>query len=356
MQKRQHMKKPIKLFKISILSTLFLFLTAGLLANEEPGLEKKKTISKSYPVSSADKISIDNEFGEVKIITWNKAEVQADITMIGKGSTNERAQAMLDLISVEEGKNSEGVFFKTHMKSHKSNNEHDGDKNGFEINYEIHMPAANPLKLKNSFGHTIVPDISGPSEITSKFGELETGNLSNSKKLEIEFGSATIAAVNNADISIKFSRAAINKMSGAIKVFVSYGGAKLLLDNSVTSLTVKDEFSELLLDVSKEISASYDVYTNFAELENETEFKIKEQDEDHNGVKFDHQYNGTSGEGKMPIKVKSNFGGVTIGHHLAFDVNDDKDDEKSEKRQPRERREKKEKKEKKEKTEEGEEI
>jgi hypothetical protein len=341
------MKKPLRLYNYGIITSLLLMAASTLFAKGEPDMEKRKTYSKSYPVSSTDKISINNQFGEVKIVTWDKQEAQADITIIGKATTNEKAQEIIDNISIEDGKTANGVFFKTNIKDHKSNNNHHGENSGMEINYELHIPAANPLELKNSFGKTFVPDISGPSEISSKFGELQAGNLSNSKKLDVEFGEASIQSANNADISVKFSRAVINKVSGSIKVLVSYGGLKIGIDNSVSSLTVKDEFSELLLDVSKDLSASYDVYANFAELNNETDFKIKEQEEDHNGVKFDHQYNGKSGEGKIPIKVKSNFGGVTLGHNLAFDVNEDKEDaDKPEKREKKERKERKERKEK----------
>jgi hypothetical protein len=361
------MKKLTNPYKF--LSTALLLLTATwTFASGDPDVEKKKTYSKTYSLSSNDKVSISNQFGETKILTWSKSEVQVDVTIIGKANSDERAQEIVDRISIEDGKNASGVFFKTKMKNQNQSwekNDKKGSHNeGMEINYEVHMPASNPLALENQFGKAFVPDMTGAVEISSKFGELTAGKLSNVKKLEIEFGTGTVESVTNGDISIKFSKAQINKMSGAIKTYQSYSGVKLMIDNSVTSLTVKNEFTELMLDVSADLSASYDVYTNFSELRNKTDFKIKEEDEDHHGPKFDHQYSGKSGSATLAIKVKSNFGDVIIGHNLAFDVNDDKEEkkerkerkekvemkEKAEKAEAKEKKEKIEKKEKQEKT------
>jgi hypothetical protein len=326
---------------------LLLAFAGVLFANDEPGIEKRKSYSKSYPVSSTEKISINNQFGEVKILTWDKAEVQVNVEIMVKASTEEKAQTILDHIKIEDGKNSNGVFFTTQMnnQNQKNNKGHGNDSQSMEINYEVHMPGGSPLDLINQFGKTNVPDLSGPVEITQKFGDLVAGHLSNVKKLDVEFGTAMVESVSNADVSIKFSQAQINNMIGAIKTFQSYSGVKLKFDNAVTSLTIKNEFTDLKLDVNTDLSANFDIYTNFSELENKTSFKINEEEEK-GGVKFDHQYNGKSGDAKLNIKVKSNFGDVTLGHNLAFNINDDKDDndEKPEKREKKERKERKEKK------------
>ena len=346
------MNKHIKLPKYIVAAGLLLLGATSLLAANDPEAEKKKVYSKSYALDGNDKVSINNQFGEVKITTWGKSEVKVDITIIGKGSTEEKAQEVLDLISIEDSKSGGVVSFKTNLKNQHQNWNNDGKKgknSGMEINYEVQMPASTALDLKNSFGKTWVPDMSGPVEISSKFGELSAGRLGNVKKLEVEFGEATVASVNNGDVSVKFSQAQINNMTGTIKTSQSYSGVKFVIDNTISSLTIKNEFTDLLLDVNTTFSANFDIYTNFSELKNKTDFKIKEDDEDHSGLKFDHQYSGKSGTGDINVKVKSNFGDVTVGHNLPFDVNDDK--EKAERPERPERPEKREKREKKEKTE-----
>jgi hypothetical protein len=292
-------------------------------------------------VNSADRVKFDNRFGELKISTWDKNEVKVDITMTGKANTDEIAQEVLDRIKIEDGKNSSGVYFKTIIgdgkdwpKGNRYNN------TGFTINYVVFMPANNPLTVENEFGKTYVPDYNGEINISQKFGQLTAGKLANVKKVNIEFsGGSTIASVNGGQLNISFSRAEVSRLEGTIKAnFQHNGGVKLGIDNSLKQLTVKNEFNELYIDASKNLSATFTIHTNFAELDNNTSFTIKEQgddDDDRHGPKFDRDYSGKSGTGTIPIKINSEFGEVTIGHDIKFDVTEKDEKKNKEKKKTR---------------------
>ena len=162
-------------------------------------LKRKRITPNLIAVSSSDKISFDNRFGELKITTWDKNEVKVDVTMTGKANSDERAQEILKTIRIEDGKNGSGVFFKTHIEN--QNNRHSKEEKekyrneGFSIDYVVYMPSKNPLSAKNEFGKTIIPDYSGEIEVESKFGSLSAGNLTNSKRVRVEFGEATIESI-----------------------------------------------------------------------------------------------------------------------------------------------------------------
>ena len=80
------MKKHIKLY-----SSIFLFLVLSTpvftraadrsLTHPAYGddIKKKRTINKSYHVTSEDKLEIENQFGNVKVDTWDKSEIAVDI-------------------------------------------------------------------------------------------------------------------------------------------------------------------------------------------------------------------------------------------------------------------------------------
>jgi hypothetical protein len=319
------MKSFLKSYSLSFV--LALFVAGPLFAGDEGDLkvEKQKTYSKSYAVSSSDRISFDNRFGELKITTWDKNEVKVDITMIGKANTEDVAQEVLDRISIDDGKNGSGVYFTTRINDNK--NWPKGNKynnTGFTINYVVYMPSRNPLTAENEFGKTIIPDYSGEITVKQKFGQLTAGKLSNVKRIHVEFsGGSTIESVNGGELDIRFSRTEINEVKGKVKAFFEHnGGLKLGLSNELTDLTVKNNFTSLYLDAHKNLSASFAIHTNFSELENKSSFSIKEEgdDEDRRGPKFDHDYSGKSGSGNVPVKVKSEFGQVIIGHNIPFDA------------------------------------
>lgn len=322
------MKKRIQRFS-------FFLLAVGLSLHALAGndlTEKKKSYSKSYPVSSTDKISLTNSFGEMKINTWDKSEVKVDITITGKGSTDERAQEILDRISIEDGKNSNGVYFKTNFKNDDrewKKGDKNGKEEGMEINYAVWLPTGNPLNASNSFGPMSVPDYRGAADLESKFGSLTAGKISNNKSISVEFGKATVDLVNGGKVTIKFSKASISKLSGSVDTkFEFCDVVKISIDNSLKDLTMKNSYSSVYLDMSKDISASFDIKTSFGEFKNKSDFKITEEkddeDKDHYGPKFDHQYNGSAGSGAAKIKIKSDFGKVVAGHGLTVDEKDKK--------------------------------
>lgn len=311
--------------RYSVTMLMVLFLAGAAMANDgDFKVEKKKTYTKSYNVSSSERVSFDNQFGELKITTWDKNEVKVDVTMVGKANTDEIAQEVLDRITIEDGKGGSGVFFKTKIgdgkdwpKGNKYNN------TGFSIDFVVYMPAKNPLNVENEFGKTFIPDYSGEITVHQKFGALTAGKLSNTKKVHIEFGGgSTIESINGGELSIHFSRTLVNKVDGKVKVFVEHCGAvKLGVDNSLTELTINNNFTTLHLDVSKSISATFKVHTNFSELDNDSGFSIKEEGDgdERRGPKFDHDYNGKAGNGTVPIKIRSEFGNINIGHNISFD-------------------------------------
>jgi hypothetical protein len=327
------MKKFIKPYKF-VYSLLFILSSFTAFATpNDPEVEKRKTIAKNYPVNSSDKLVLDNQFGEVKITTWDRSEVKIEVTIIATSDNESRAQEMLDRIIITEGKSGNTVSVKTKMNESKKNwNGHRNEK--FEINYAISMPATLALDLTHQFGNSYVPDLKGPVDIEQKFGNLYAGKLSKVQNISVEFGKATIESINGGSVVVKFSKAAINNIEGSIKGnFEHCGGIKLNITNAVTGLTLRNEFSQIYLDVATNLNATYDVYTNFSELKNKSSFKITEdkEDDDRRGPKFDHQYNGKSGTGNINIKVKANFGDVIIGHNLPFDVNAEDKKEKKKK-------------------------
>jgi hypothetical protein len=64
--------------------------------SEDNPIEKKKTITKSFTVDTKDKLSINNQHGEVKVELWNKNEIKVDITITGYGNSEKKAQELLD--------------------------------------------------------------------------------------------------------------------------------------------------------------------------------------------------------------------------------------------------------------------
>jgi len=317
------MTKVLKTYSLPVF-IVCLFTATHALAGE-PTVEKKKTYTKSYTVSSNDKVSFTNQFGELKINTWDKNEVKVTVTITAEASTDEKAQTILDRISIEDGKNDGGVYFKTNFEKEKDQWKN-GEKQGYHIDYEVYMPTRNPLWAKNEFGPMRISDYSGEVTLESKYGSLTTGRLSNVKKVSVEYGKGTIGSISNGSLVIKYSKATIDNLDGAVNAVFEYSDiVKLHVDNDTKELTVKNSYSRLYLNVNTNISANFDISTSYGDLNNKTSFDIKEEnaDDNHRGPRFNKRYQGKSGSGNIAMKIKSEYGQITLGHNPDIDVNKD---------------------------------
>jgi hypothetical protein len=324
------MKKMIK--KFSLVLPLLLLAQANLFAqndndNNNDGKKKyefvkKKSVNKSYNVSSSDKLNIDNSFGRVEVKTWDRNEIKVDVEVEVSANTEAHAQKILDRISVSDDRSGKEISFKTSLKEM---NNSKGEHSSMTINYTISMPASNPLQIENEFGATVLPDYRGEVDLVSKFGSLTAGNLSNVKKLQVEFGKAKVESINNGNLVIKYSSSSFGKLSGNIRMNVEFSTAvKMNIDNSLTGLDVKASYSTVNLKPSVDMSASYTINTSFGSFKNRTSTKFDGDNEEKNdrGPKFDYQYSGKSGSGSVQIKLNTSFGNVILGEPGPDDMKD----------------------------------
>ena len=325
------MKRLIKPFKLLV--PLVLMLQANLFAQENDNdnrnenkkkyeFVKKKSVNRSYNVSASDKLNIQNSFGSVDVRTWDRNEIKVDVDVEVSANTEALAQKMLDRISVTDSKSGKDISFKTDMKDV---NNSKGEKSTMQINYTISMPAGNPLNIKNDFGSTTVPDFRGEVDLTSKFGSLTTGTLSNIKNINVEFGKANLENITSAPVTIKFSKAVISKLSGSVKLNLEFcSSVRLNLDNNLSSLDLKTSYSTVNLKPIGDLPASYNISTSFGSFKNTSgvKFSSDEDGDKERGPKFDYEYSGKSGSGSIPVKVKSSFGKIIVGEASEEDMKD----------------------------------
>ena len=316
------MKKHIKL-----LSSISLFLAVSIpvhsfAAGGDEEVRKKRTINKSYQVTGEDKLEVENQFGNVVVSTWDKNEIAVDIEIGARASTDRRCQDIMDELEVKELRSGHIISFKTkvgeiHNSGENKRKGSDEDRS-FYIDYTIHMPAANRLQLENSFGKTTLPDFSGEVNLTSKFGSLNTGRLTNVDAIDVEFGKVTIAEISDGKVVFKFNKESnIGKVNGNVKITSEFShNVQFTVGDNIKELSVFESYSGVRVIVAKSLSAEFDVHTSFGKFLNDSDFRIREHREDEGdyGPHFDKDYSGKAGDGRAKIRIKSSFGNVRLSH------------------------------------------
>jgi len=302
-------------------------------AGGDEDVRKKKTINRSYNVGPDDKLEIENQFGNVKITTWDQKQITVDIEIGVRASSEEKARDIMDELDVKEVQSGHIISFKTkvgeiHNNDGKRHGKGDEDRS-FYIDYVVRMPAANRLMVENSFGKTEISDFKGLVNLTSKFGSLSTGRLENVDAIDVEFGRAYISEVTNGKVIFKFNKESrIGKVNGNVKISSEFShNVQFNVADNIQDLAVSESYSTVRMVVTKSLSAQFNVHTSFGSFHNDSEFNIKEKREDSDsGPHFDKDYSGQAGDGKAMIKIKSSFGTVRLSYTAAAPVTKDKKD------------------------------
>lgn len=262
-------------------------------ANEDKSLwvEKKKTLSYSYDLAPSDKISIDNQFGDVKMKIWNSERIRVEIVITANAPSDLKAEEFLKLAYVEATKSLGLVSFKTNLNTHSSTYKNNinwsdkvGDKNQLRVDYLVYLPNNHELTLENSFGDIYLPELISVVNLNQNYGTLFAEKITNqNSKININFGKAFIKSMNGGDLKANYSDLMLDE------------AIKTKLENKFGKIRVKS-----LVDVDGVISYSTGLLENIKEAAN---FQIDFS----NGLKM-----GNIGKDVKHIQLDCNYSSVEL--------------------------------------------
>ena len=315
----------------NIFPIVLLLITVPVFAQEDDKEKEKKryeffrerNISKTYP-ASGNILNIDNQFGKVKVVTWDKNEIKVDIHIETSSTHKELADKTFERLDVEDKQEGKNIYFKTIHNKNKENDKVSCNNcsNTMSIDYTVQIPATNTLNIENTFGSIEIPDYSGPVSLVNKYGHLKAGKLAKPEKIIVEFGKADLKSIGNIDLTFKYTSVNIGSLTGNAKLDLQFCGySKVNLDNGLTSLTVKDSYSHLHLVPAPNFSATYTVATSYGSFIDKTNIGINRTDApDKYGPDLNKRYEGKSGSGSIKVDIRSSFGNIMIGEGTKEDM------------------------------------
>jgi hypothetical protein len=213
--------------------------------------EKKRQINRTFKISPTGKLDIENKFGRVHVNRWDKNEISVEITLIARANSESKAQEILSKLNVDISEMTDIIYCKTQLGSMNSNNQ--GGSKGFEVNYVVSMPNANPLRVKNSFGDTYIATSSARVELESNYGSLKTDKLLGSdNEVKVSFGNGDITFFRGGRLDVSYSHF---KLAEGGKVQLTSGFSEMEL-GKIDELAVKNKYGEMQITSVQTLSGS----------------------------------------------------------------------------------------------------
>lgn len=249
------MKKSI--YKIAFLFLVVPFLSFGT-GETKPKHEKSKTVKKEYAVSSDATVDINNKYGNVNFITWNKNKVEITVEITVKGNDATTVEKKLRNIYIDFNANSSLVSAKTKFEKSSSSWSFWGkSKNtSYKINYTVKMPKSNHVKANNDYGNIMLNEIDGSVDINCDYGKIVLGDLNNSNnRINLDYSKgSSINFMKSGNVNADYSKLTIDKTDN-VKINSDYSTITIGTANKVT---YNADYGTIKVDDAEDITGNSD--------------------------------------------------------------------------------------------------
>lgn len=306
------MKKMRKLkFSLGFL-LIALFVSSATLFSQEA----RKEIAKSYTISDGYSLGIENKYGNIEIVNWEKDELQVKVVIEASSKNQEKAEKLVKSVEIDIDELSNGVNFKTIFPKSDLDK-----KERIKITYSVQTPVYLNVDLTQKYGEIFIQKIYGHADINVQYGTLDAGELINKKQkspnsLSVSYGDATIEKTTQLNSKAQYSECMIGQ-ADAIEVESAYSKINV------------DEFNEL------NANSKYDKYKlgklmgSFIVNANYTNVNIKYIDPGFELIRAEMTYGNLVGnldaKTSFNIDARAAYGEISIP---GGDVKEDKDSKK----------------------------
>lgn len=212
-----------------------------------------KKIVKTYTLTDAGKLHLENKYGNITLNGWDKNEISVEIVIMVNHRKKENAEALLDRIQPVDKKSDEyvslgyeilekndGWFANLFEKA----NPFDYDRSNIQIDYTVYMPKKASLKVVNTFGDVIIEDWTGVLKATVEHGDLWINENLDKADVLMKYGKLRAKNISYGAIELKNGEL---DMEDSKSLRINSSGSDITL-NAITSLELYSNKDEVSLD------------------------------------------------------------------------------------------------------------
>jgi len=203
--------------KLLILSALML----GTLASAQD-LTDKRSVRRSYPASLETTLELENKYGKIQLVTWDKDSVAIEVEMFLSESSASKLRKLKEDIKIDFTGTHNYIVAKTVIESESGrlaselksiSNTIKGTNKRMEINYLVHVPAQLDVVLNNKFGDIYMDDLTGQVDISLSNGVLKANRLEGNSSISLSFANGMINSLGSCTMDLSYSDLVLGEVS-----------------------------------------------------------------------------------------------------------------------------------------------
>ncbi len=293
-----------RIFIYVIFAGLFVFISNLSAAKEE----FTKNIQKEFNADNNTSLEINNKFGKINIVDWDKPTIQINVKITVNHNNKEKAEQLLDMINVEFSDQGNVIKAVTQINDKFGTSRGWSDSNGnkdFHIDYQISIPKKITLKLSNRYGNIFVNELEGLIDVDLKYGDLNINKLSRGDQkpynnISLAYGKANIEQCNWINLNLSYSKAFFQSCRTMV-VMSKYSKVNIAKANIIAGESAYDTY------VVKDLN-------NFVITGKYSDYKIEQIS---NKIDVDTKYSNLQVDLVLPsfesINVNNSYGKISLG-------------------------------------------
>ncbi len=227
-------KKSFKAFSNCLFASIFLM--SALSWSMPQKITETKEIKKEFIVNSDATLTLDNQYGNINVHSWDQDKVEIIVDIQVEGRKRERVLEQLDEIHIDFSNSADAVSVKTHLQDPKNNSSwfnfnwsfFDNDNQNFHINYTVKMPSTNRADFHNEYGNIFLDELNASAKIDCAYGKLDIGRLlHHDNKIELAYSTnSNIEYMKQGTVQVDYSSLDIEE-SEAIDLNADYSSVQI---------------------------------------------------------------------------------------------------------------------------------
>jgi len=175
-------------------------------------MKKIRNISKTFHVGAETEIQVNNKYGNIQLIPWEKDSVRFDIVLEVIDLKEVRLNSIFDYIDFDFTVAKHFIVAQTTFANQGSfwadvkdlANTLFAKGSKTQIDYTIYLPSNSSVKLNNKYGDIFISDHNGQLNINLSNGDLKSHALNGETTIKLQFSNANINYIKEGDLDISY--------------------------------------------------------------------------------------------------------------------------------------------------------
>ena len=244
--------------------------------NEGEGVTKPRDFDKRFPVKPGTSVTIANQFGEIRVQTWDDPVVQVSAKITVRAQTAEMADEVLRNVDIQVTPTEGHLDVRTILNTLPNMGEP-----SIAVNYALMVPRDTVFTASNYFGDTVITGLSGALNIDAGYGTVDLRDLGGPVAVRArgggEFALLAHGLRQGGTFELHRARAEFGNIAGTLKVDNFRGSVELVDIPTTSNMDIVCESGPIVVHLPENASPDLTATALFGAIQSDVALNVLAQ-------------------------------------------------------------------------------